>query len=107
MKEKEDRYKGLSWLSEEGRANLIYLDELVEKQNITGIFNLEDNSEFSTTLHQILVRKYDSNEDSLNEAQLNLFLCMHLENSGQSCSILSCLQEWFPQHLNKLSLIHI
>ena len=101
MKEKEDRYKGLSWLSEEGRANLIYLDELVEKQNITGIFNLEDNSEFSTTLHQILVRKYDSNEDSLNEAQLNLFLCMHLENSGQSCSILSCLQEWFPQHLNK------
>ena len=26
---------------------------------------------------------------------------MNLENSGQSCGILSCLQEWFPEHQDK------
>ena len=31
---------------------------------------------------------------------MNLLLSMHLENSGQSCGILGCLQEWFPQHLS-------
>ena len=98
---KENKYDGLNWLSEEGKSHLIYLDSLVDNNNIEEVFTLKENSDFSTTLHQILTKKYDKDPKSLNEAQLNLFLCMHLENSGQSCSILSCLQEWFPQHLNK------
>ena len=44
----------------------------------------------------------DENQDALNQSQLNLFLCMHLENSGQSSSILSFFQEWFPEHTNKV-----
>jgi len=98
---KDNKYDGLSWLSEEGKYHLMYLDTLVENDNMREVFSLKENSDFSTTLHQILVKKYDKDHKSLNELQLNLFLCMHLENSGQSCSILSCLQEWFPEHLDK------
>ena len=98
---KENRYEGLSWLSDEGKAHLIYLDELVDSENLKAVYELKENSDFSTTLHQILVKKYDKNKKSLNEYELNLFLCMHLENSGQSSSILSCLQEWFPEHLDR------
>jgi len=97
----ENKYKGLTWLSDEGRVHLIYLDRLVETQNIDEVFSLKENSDFSTTLHQIFVIKYDKKPKSLNEPQLNLLLCMHLENAGQSSSILSCLQEWFPEHLDK------
>lgn len=98
---KNNKYEGLSWLSEVGKTHLIYLDKLVENGNIKEVYALKENSDFSTTLHQILVKKYDKDHKSLNEPQLNLFLCMHLENSGQSSSILSCLQEWFPEHLEK------
>lgn len=98
---KNTKYEGLSWLSEEGKAHLIYLDELVQNQNLREIYELKEDSDFSTTLHQVLIKKYNEDPKSLNEVQLNLFLCMHLENSGQSSSILSCLQEWFPEHKEK------
>jgi hypothetical protein len=99
---KEERNKGLTWISDERKAHLNYLDQIVENRNLVALYDLKDNSEFSTTLHQMLVNKYDENKNSLNQNQMTLFLCMHLENSGQSSSTLSFFQEWFPEHTNKV-----
>jgi len=77
------------------------IDSIVQNKNVDELFNLKNNSAFSIALHQILDRLYDKNPIQLNNHQINLFLSMHLENAGQSCSILSCLQEWYPQHLDK------
>lgn len=77
------------------------IDEIGKTKDIQKLFRLSDNSAFSIALHQILVSLYEEDPQQLNEKQMNLFLSMHLENSGQSCGILSCMQEWFPQHLDK------
>jgi hypothetical protein len=49
-----------------------------------------------------LANRYERDSNSLNEIQLNLFLCTHIENAGQADSILSFLQEWFPQYSTKV-----
>lgn len=98
-----DRIKKLPKKARSGRK-VVNNDTLVENNNISEVFTLKENSDFSTTLHQILVKQYDKDHKSLNEPQLNLFLCMHLENSGQSCGILGCLQEWYPQYKEKFVL---
>ncbi len=72
-------------------------DKIVENEDFESLYSLNDDSDFSIALHQILVNKYDKNPDSLNNTELNLFLCIHLENAGQADSILSFLQEWFPE----------
>jgi len=83
------------------------IDSISLNKDVDKLFKLKDNSAFSIALHQILVGLYEENPKQLNKYQLNLFLCMHLENSGQSCGILSCLQDWFPEHLNKfVSALH-
>jgi hypothetical protein len=72
------------------------LNEIVSEEDIESLFLLKDNSDFSIVLHQILVNRHEKNPDSLNQIQWNLFLCMHLENAGQSETILTFLEEWFP-----------
>jgi len=72
-------------------------DKIIEKEDIEKLFSLNDNSDFSIALYEILVKRNEKKPDSLNEIELNLFLCMHLENAGQADSILTFLQEWFPE----------
>lgn len=80
------------------------IDLIVQTKDLDKLFKLKDNGAFGIALHQILVNIYDKNPNQLNEHQLNLFLSMHLENSGQSSHILSCLQEWFPEHIDKFAI---
>ena len=100
--EQNDKYNGLSWMTKEMKNNLIKRDEIIQKQNIDKLFNLKDNSDFSIALYEILTNRYERDSNSLNDIQLNLFLCTHLENAGQTDSILSFLQEWFPQYSTKV-----
>lgn len=72
-------------------------DKIVQQEDLESLFLLTDNSDFSIALYEILVNRYDKKPNSLNSIQLNLFLCMHLENAGQADSILAFLQEWFPE----------
>lgn len=74
------------------------LSEIVNNEDFESLFSLTDNSDFSITLHEILVNRHDKKPDLLNQIQLNLFLCTHLENAGQADSVLSFLQEWFPEY---------
>ncbi|MGV0923746.1 DMP19 family protein [Empedobacter tilapiae] len=100
--EDDEKYIGLSWLTDEMRNQLIFRDKIVKEQNIDELFKLKDNSDFSIALHEILINKYEHDSTSLNEIQLNLFLCIHIENAGQADSILSFLQEFFPQYSTKV-----
>lgn len=77
------------------------IDSISQNKDVNQLYKLKNNSAFSNCLRDILVSLYDENPDQLNKHQMNLLLCMHLENSAQSCGVLSCLQEWFPQHLDK------
>lgn len=100
--EQNDKYSGLSWMTDEMKNDLIRRDKIVEEQNIDELFNLNDNSDFSIALYEILTNRYECDSNSLNDIQLNLFLCTHIENAGQADSILSFLQEWFPQYSTKV-----
>ena len=77
------------------------IEPIVRNRDVIKLYQLKNNSVFSIALHEILVNLYESNKKQLNKYQFNLFLAIHLENSGQSCGVLGCLQEWFPQYLNK------
>lgn len=92
----KDPYSGLSWMTEEMKKALNIIDKIVSNEDFESLYSLKDNSDFSIALHEILVKRHDRNPNSLNPVQLNLFLCMHIENAGQADSILSFLQEWFP-----------
>ena len=94
----EDHYSGLSWMTEEMKNHLLQRDKIVKEQDIDALFRLDDTSDFAIALHEILIHRYENNSNTLPPIQLNLFLCMHLENAGQADHILSFLQEWFPQH---------
>ena len=98
----KDSYSGLSWITDEMKDEIRKRDKIVNEENMEVLFLLGDNSYFSIALHQILVNRFDKNPNSLNPIQLNLFLCMHLENAGQADSILSFLQEWFPEQKEQI-----
>ena len=104
-----DSFNKLSWMTEKIRDKIQKRDKIVNDEDIESLILLKDNSDFSIALHQILVNRYDKNSDSLNQIQLNLFLSMHLENASQADSILSFLQEWFPEYQEQVikSLIEI
>ncbi|WP_064967505.1 DMP19 family protein [Tenacibaculum ovolyticum] len=93
---KKDSFSGLSWMTNEMKYEVGKRDKIVSDEDVEGLFLLNDNSDFSIALHEILVNRNDENSDSLNQTQLNLFLSMHLENASQTDSILTFLQEWFP-----------
>jgi hypothetical protein len=99
---KKDSFNGLSWMTEEMKNEISLRDKIVEKEDIESLFSLNDNSDFSIALYEILVKRKGKKPDSLNEIELNLFLCMHLENAGQADSILTFLQEWFPEQNEKV-----
>lgn len=95
---KNDKYSGFTWMTEEMKRHLLQRDKIVEKQDIDALFSLKENSDFSIALHQILIKRYEKIPNSLNPIQLNLFLCMQLENAAQADHILSFLQEWFSEY---------
>ena len=95
-------FSGLSWMTEEMKAEIQKRDKIVRDEDIESLFLLDDNSDFSIALHEILVKRHEKNPISLNTVQQNLFLCMHLENAGQADSILSFLQEWFPEQKEQI-----
>ena len=95
-------FSGLSWMTEEMKAEIQKRDKIVRDEDIESFFLLDDNSDFSIALHEILVKRHEKNPISLNTVQQNLFLCMHLENAGQADSILSFLQEWFPEQKEQI-----
>ncbi|MEC7770398.1 MAG: hypothetical protein VX798_04400 [Bacteroidota bacterium] len=97
-----DSYSGLSWVTEEMKNELRKRDEIVAKEDMSALFKLKDNSDFSIALYEILVNRFEKDSNALNPQQLNLFLCMHMENAGQADSILSFLQEWFPEYQNRV-----
>ncbi|MCD8445365.1 DMP19 family protein [Tenacibaculum finnmarkense] len=99
---KKDSYSGLSWMTEEIKNELIIRGKIVENEDIESLFSLKDNSDFSIALFEILQKRNEKEPNSLNEIELNLFLCMNLENAGQADSILSFLQEWFPEQNEKV-----
>ncbi|WBX67858.1 hypothetical protein PG913_08680 [Tenacibaculum pacificus] len=99
---KKDSYSGLSWMTEEIKNESIIRDKIVENEDIESLFSLKDNSDFSIALFKILQKRNEKEPNSLNEIELNLFLCMNLENAGQADSILSFLQEWFPEQNEKV-----
>ena len=99
---KKDSFSGLSWMTVEMKNEISLRDKIVEKEDIESLFSLNDNSDFSIALYEILVNRNEEKSDSLNEIELNLFLCMHLENAGQADSILTFLQEWFPEQNEKV-----
>lgn len=88
----------LSWVTDEMVEEIKISNEIVKNEDFESLFSLLDNGDFSIALHEILVNRYDKNPNDLNQVQLNLFLCMHMENAGQADSILTFLQEWFPQY---------
>ena len=98
---KKDSFSGLSWMTEEIRNEINLRDKIVKEEDIEKLFSLNDNSDFSIALYEILVKRNKKKTNSLNEIELNLFLCMNLENAGQADSILIFLQEWFPKHNEK------
>jgi hypothetical protein len=98
---KKDSFSGLSWMTEEIRNELNLRDKIVKEEDIEKLFSLNDNSDFSIALYEILVKRNKKKTNSLNEIELNLFLCMNLENAGQADSILTFLQEWFPKQNEK------
>ncbi|KGK30399.1 hypothetical protein [Cellulophaga sp. E6(2014)] len=98
----EDSFSGLSWMTEEMKNEIRKRDKIVQQEDIESLFSLTDNSDFSIALYEILVNRHDKKPNSLNPIQLNLFLCMHLENAGQADSILSFLQEWFPEQKEQI-----
>ncbi|AEA43272.1 DMP19 family protein [Fluviicola taffensis] len=100
--QKSNKYDGLSWMTEEIRNNLLKRDKIVEEQDIESLFQLVDNSDFSIALHEILVNRYEKSPENLTPIELDLFLVMHLENAGQADSILTFLQEWYPQYSDKV-----
>ncbi|MEP2238053.1 MAG: hypothetical protein ABJI22_06805 [Maribacter sp.] len=88
----------LSWMTDEMVEEIKIRDEIVKSEDFDSLFSLLDYGDFSIALHEILVNRYDKNPNDLNQVQLNLFLCMHMENAGQADTILTFLQEWFPQY---------
>ena len=99
---KKDSHSGFSWMTEEIKNELIIRDKIVENEDIESLFSLKNNSDFSIALFEILQKRNEKEPNSLNEIELNLFLCMNLENAGQADSILTFLQEWFPEQNEKV-----
>lgn len=94
----EETYSNLPWMTDEMKAHMRYMDQLVKDKNIEALFQLNDNGDFSIALYNLLSQECDYHPDRLNDTKRVLFICMLLENAGQADHILSFLQEGFPQH---------
>ena len=94
---KEDENNDLPWMSEDIKKTIEHRDKIVKEQDINGLFQLADNSDFSIALSEIINNRCDYNPDRLNNTQRVLFLCMRLVDAGQADHILSFLQEEYSQ----------
>lgn len=92
----------LPWMTEEIKNQIRHRNKIVTDQNIQGLFELTDNTDFSIALYQILENRCKHSPDVLNHPQRTLFLCMHLENAGQADSILSFLQGEFAPYADEV-----
>jgi len=91
----------LPWMTEEIKNKIRHRDKIIKDQDIEGLFLLTDNDDFSIALYEILNNQADYKPDTLNPTQRVLFLCMHLENTGQADHILGFLQEDFPEYVGE------
>ncbi|WP_299107189.1 hypothetical protein [uncultured Tenacibaculum sp.] len=98
----EDSFNNISWMTDEIKNELKRRNKIIENKDFESLYSLKNDSDFSIALHQILVNRYDKDPNSLNKTELNLFLCMHIENADQADSILSFLQEWFPEQKEQI-----
>lgn len=94
----------LPWITKEMQEQINQQNKIVEKRDINELFKLDDNSDFSIVLKEIIINdcteKY--NPTNLNHVEKTLFLCMFLEDSGQSGTILNFLQEQYPNYKNEV-----
>lgn len=100
----------MHFLNEEPKNDYwLISDKIAEAEDINALFLLEDNEYFTITLHKILCNRYEKSPGALNQVELNLFLAIHLENVGQSDTLLTVLQEWFSQYAGTVveSLVEI
>lgn len=88
----------LSWVTEETKNQIRRRNKIVKDRNIDDLFQLTDNDDFTISLYEILSNQCGHKPDTLNPRQRVLFLCIQLENAGQADSILSFLQEDFPEY---------
>ncbi len=72
--------------------------EIIKNQDFKALFWLTNDSDFCLALMEILFNRYKENPNSLSPTEFNLFLCYQLENASQADSILSFLQEYFPEY---------
>ncbi len=95
-------FGGLLWMTEEMKNEIQKRDKIIQEEDLDSLFSLTDNSDFSIALYEILVNRHNKKPNALNTKQLNLFLCMHLENAGQADGILCFLEEWFPEQKEQI-----
>lgn len=62
----------------------MYKDKIVVEEDFEHLFSLSNNADFSIALYEIFVNRYNKDINSLNPIQLNLFLCMQIENATQA-----------------------
>ncbi len=97
-----NKYEKLPWVTDEMVKQQAYRDGIVARKDFSALFQLDDNAYFSIVLRGILLQMHDNNPDSLNSVQLNLLICMLLEDAGKADSILGFLQEDYPQYSDKV-----
>ena len=90
----------LPWITKEMQKQINHRNKIVKKRDINELFKLDNNSDFSIALQEILINdcieKY--NPTNLNHVEKTLFLCMFLEDAGQSGTILNFLQEQYADY---------
>lgn len=97
----------LTWMTKEMRDKLNKRGEIVKNRDFEALFELSDHDDFCIALLEILSNQCNYNPDKLNHCQRTLFLCMQLEDLGQTDGILSFLQEDFSDYTNEtVSALH-
>ena len=58
---KNDSFNGLSWMTDEMKNELQRRDQIVENEDFESLYSLNEDSDFSIALYEILVNRYDKN----------------------------------------------
>lgn len=97
--------KGFTWINEDRKKIIQLRNEIVKNRDIERLFDLEDDSDFSIALREILENDCEEpyNPKNLNKVSMTLFLCMALENASQADSILCFLEDDYREYKNIIS----
>lgn len=97
--------KDFTWINEDRKIIIETRNGIVKKRDIKGLFELEDDSDFSIALREILENDCEEpyNPNNLNKVSMTLFLCMALENASQADSILCFLEDDYCEYKNIIS----